>query len=150
MRLNDYIDPGAVRLDLSAATKDAVLEDMVKLLRLDERATQNLVRLLARRETLGSTGFGRGVAIPHCRSLSVSRLRMAFGLHRAGIEYQAMDARPVHALFLIVAPPHEVSNQYLPVLGRIAQFAQHADVPEKLKGLQSVEALFRLFDEKGV
>ena len=83
-------------------------------------------------------------------ALALNRLRLGFGLHRAGLEYAAVDQRPVHVLFLIVAPPTEVSNQYLPVLGKIAQFAQMPDVPERLRALTEADQLFRLFDEKGV
>src|SRR5437879_10777138 len=84
--------------------------------------------MLRRRETLGSTGIGQGIAIPHCRSLVVNRLRVAFGRKLDGIDFKAIDDRPVHYFFLIVAPPLEVSNQYLPVLGKIAQFAKEPDV----------------------
>ena len=150
IRLRDFLEPSAVSLTLAAPTKDAVLDELVGLLQLDERSTQQLTRLLKRRELLGSTGVGKGIAIPHCRSLALSRLRLGFGLHRAGLEYDSVDHRPVHALFLIVAPPNEVSNQYLPVLGKIAQFAQAPEVPERLKQLESVDALFDLFDQQGV
>lgn len=99
---------------------------------------------------LGSTGFGNGIAIPHCRTLAVNRLRLAFGRHRAGLPWQAIDQQPVHAIFLIVAPPAEMSNQYLPLLGRIAQFVQDPQVPRILRGLDSVEAFWALIDERGV
>ncbi|HUR93209.1 MAG TPA: PTS sugar transporter subunit IIA [Gemmatimonadales bacterium] len=123
MRLTDFFAPDAVSVDLRGTAKDEVLAELVGLLRLDERASDTLLRMLQRRETLGSTGVGRGIAIPHCRSLVVTRLRLAYGHHRRGIEYQAIDNRPVSDFFLIVAPPLEISNQYLPVLGQIAQFA---------------------------
>ena len=113
-----------------------MLDELVALLRLDERSTLQLCRLLKRRELLGSTGVGRGIAIPHCRSLALNRLRLAFGLHRAGLEYDAVDHRPAHIFFMIVAPPTEVSNQYLPVLGKIAQLAQIPDVPDRLRAAQ--------------
>jgi mannitol/fructose-specific phosphotransferase system IIA component (Ntr-type) len=106
--------------------------------------------MLQRRETLGSTGVGRGIAIPHCRSTVLSRLRLAFGHHPAGLEYQAIDGRPVHDFFLIVAPPLEVSNQYLPVLGKIAQLAKEPDVPDRLAKLESADEFLRLLGEKGV
>ena len=106
--------------------------------------------MLQRRETLGSTGVGRGIAIPHCRSLVVSRSRLAYGHHRPGVEYQAIDNRPVFDFFLIVAPPLEVSNQYLPILGKIAQFAKDADIPERLAALQTADDFLRLLGEKGV
>ncbi|HEV8197662.1 MAG TPA: PTS sugar transporter subunit IIA [Gemmatimonadales bacterium] len=150
MFLRDFLDPRAVKLDLTSPTKDAVLDEMVALLGLDERATHQLGRLLKRRELLGSTGVGRGIAIPHCRSLALTRLRLAFGIHRAGLEYDAVDHKPAHIFFLIVAPPNEVSNQYLPVLGKIAQFAQIPDVPEQLRNLVSVDQLFALLEQKGL
>jgi PTS system nitrogen regulatory IIA component len=149
MRLQDFLDASAISLDLQATSKEAVLEELVWLLRQDERTAQQLVRLLKRREALGSTGVGRGIAIPHCRALGVADLRVAFGLHKAGLDYEAVDGKPVHVFFLIVAPPNEVSNQYLPVLGTIAQFAQMPDVPARLQALTHPDELYRLLNEKG-
>ncbi|MGH7560072.1 MAG: PTS sugar transporter subunit IIA [Gemmatimonadales bacterium] len=149
MRLRDFIEPSAVSLDLHAPTKDAVLDELITLLHLDERATGTLARLLRRREALGSTGVGRGIAIPHCRSLEVKRLRLAFGVHKPGVEYDAIDGRPVHVFFLIVAPPVEVANQYLQVLGSIAKFAQQSDVADRLKTLTNPDQLLALLDERG-
>lgn len=149
-RLRDLYTPEAISLDLQATTKDAVLGELVGLLGVDERAADTLVRVLQRRESLGSTGVGRGIAIPHSRSLVTTRLRLAYGHHRSGLEYGAIDNRPVFDFFLIVAPPLEVSNQYLPVLGRIAQFAKDPDIPERLAALASPDDFFRLLEEKGV
>ena len=63
---------------------------------------------------------------------------------------QAVDGVPVRVFFLIVAPPMEVSNQYLPVLGRVAQLVREPDVPTRLLALGTDADLFRLFEEKGV
>lgn len=150
MRLRDFISPDAITFTLRGGTKDAVIEEMVRLLRVEERSVPTLLRILRRREHLGSTGVGRTIAIPHCRSLVVSRLRVAFGHHAGGIEWNAIDGRPVHNVFLIVAPPLEVSNQYLPVLGRIAQFAKEADVPDRLAALRSPDEFLQLLDSRGV
>jgi mannitol/fructose-specific phosphotransferase system IIA component (Ntr-type) len=150
MHLSDFFAPEAIMLGLGGATKDEVLAELVGLLRLDDAANDALLRMLQRRETLGSTGVGRGIAIPHCRSTVLSRLRLAFGHHPAGLEYQAIDGRPVHDFFLIVAPPLEVSNQYLPVLGKIAQLAKEPDVPDRLAKLESADEFLRLLGEKGV
>ena len=150
MLLADFFAPDAIDTDLRGGTKDEILTALVGLLRLDERASEALLKMLQRRETLGSTGVGRGIAIPHCRSPALSRLRLAYGHHAAGVDYQAMDNRPVHDFFLIVAPPLEMSNQYLPVLGKIAQFAKDADVPERLAQLRSADDFLRLLGEKGV
>ena len=150
MNLKEFFSPDAVDLALSGSTKDEILAEMVGLLRVDERSSGTLLRILQRRESLGSTGVGRGIAIPHGRSLVVSRLRLAFGHRSEPVEYQAIDGRPVFSFFLIVAPPLEISNQYLPVLGKIAQFASRPEVPERLDALRSPEDFFRLLEERGV
>ncbi len=150
IQLRDLYSPDAISLDLQATSKDAVLAELIGLLRVDPRSAETLLRVLQRRESLGSTGVGRGLAIPHSRSLVTNRLRLAYGHHRTGVDFQAIDGRPVVDFFLIVAPPLEVSNQYLPVLGRIAQFAKDADIPERLAALTSPEDFFRLLEEKGV
>ena len=149
MHLRDFFTPSAVNLELQATDKDSVLGELVRLMDPDSRARDTLVRVLLRRESLGSTGMGRGIAIPHCRSLVANRLRVAYGRSRQGVEFQAIDGKPVHHLFLIVAPPLEISNQYLPVLGRVAQFAKEPDVPERLAALTRPEEFFRLLEEKG-
>ena len=149
MRLRDFFTPGAISFDLQATDKDSVIDELVRLLGMDARAGETLLRVLQRRESLGSTGMGRGIAIPHCRSLVANRLRLAYGQSRKGIEFHAMDGKPAHHLFLIVAPPLEISNQYLPVLGRIAQFAKEPDVPDRLAGLTQADDFFRLLEEKG-
>ncbi len=150
MHLKDFFSPDGISLDLRGASKDEVLAEMVGLLGMDARSTGTLLRIVQRRERLGSTGIGRGIAIPHCRSLVVNRLRLAFGRHSKGVEYQAIDSQPVHHFFLIVAPPLEISNQYLPVLGRIAQLAKEPDVPERLDLLRSSDDFWRLLKEKKV
>lgn len=150
MPLKDFFTPDAVSLELRGNGKDAILAELVSLLRIEDRAADTLLRVLQRRESLGSTGVGRGIAIPHCRSLVASRLRLAYGHRKEGVEFQAIDGRPVFDFFLIVAPPLEVSNQYLPVLGKIAQFAKEPDVSQRLAALTSAEDFFRLLEEKGV
>lgn len=150
MRLRDHFSIDAINLDLTGETKDDLLKELIAQLSLDEKAQGMLFKMLKRRENLGSTGIGRGIAIPHCRSLVVNRLRVAFGRKRSGIDFQAIDQKPVHYLFLIVAPPMEISNQYLPVLGKIAQFAKESDVPERLAELEAPEGFLELLEEKGI
>ena len=78
----------------------------------------------------------------------VNRLRLAYGRKPSGVDFNAIDDAQVHNFFLIVAPPLEVSNQYLPVLGKIAQFAKDADVPDQLLDLDQPEQFLTLLDEK--
>jgi mannitol/fructose-specific phosphotransferase system IIA component (Ntr-type) len=150
MSLRDFFEAQSIALPLRATSAEQVLPELVGLLRLDERATSTLLKVLGRREELGSTGVGRGIAIPHGRSLVVNRVRLAYAHSPAGIAWRALDDKPVHHFFLIAAPPIEVSNQYLPTLGKIATFAKEADVPDRLSRIQSPEEFFALLDEKGV
>ena len=150
MHLREFFSAEAIKLNLESTAKDDILKELIALLGLDEKSQGMLYKMLKRRENLGSTGIGRGIAIPHCRSLVVSRLRVAFGRKPDGIDFKAIDNKPVHNFFVIVAPPLEVSNQYLPVLGKIAQFAKEPDVPERLVKLQSPEEFLRLLEEKNL
>ncbi len=150
MDLREFFAEEAIGLDLTGDSKDAVLQELIGLLDLDEKSEEMLFKMLKRRENLGSTGIGRGIAIPHARSLVVNRLRVAFGRRPDGIDFKAIDDKPVYNFFLIVAPPLEVSNQYLPVLGKIAQFAKEPDVPERLAGLATAGELLELLAEKEV
>jgi nitrogen PTS system EIIA component len=150
MILREFFDREAIDLDLQGETKDEILKELIGLLRLDEKSQGILFKMLKRRENLGSTGIGHGIAIPHCRSLVVNRLRLAFGRKPAGVDYLAIDDQPVRDFFLIVAPPLEVSNQYLPVLGKIAQFAKEPDVPARLTELQDADEFLALLEEKSI
>lgn len=149
MQLREFFSPDAITLSLQATTKDEALKELIGLLDLDEKSDGILYKMLKRRENLGSTGIGRSIAIPHCRSLVVNRLRVAFGRSVKGIDFKSIDDKPVNYVFLIVAPPIEVSNQYLPVLGRIAQFSKETDVPERLAELEAPEEFLALLEEKG-
>jgi PTS system nitrogen regulatory IIA component len=150
MNLREFLTEDAVQLDLRGESKDEILKELIGLLGVDDKAQGILFKMLKRRENLGSTGIGKGIAIPHCRSLVVNRLRVAFGRKRNGVDFRAIDDQPVHNFFLIVAPPLEVSNQYLPVLGRIAQFAKEPDVAGRLERMQDPKEFLALLEEKGV
>lgn len=148
MRLRDYFASDAIGLELKVTSREEALPAMVDLLGVDQESASTLLKILIRREQLGSTGVGQGIAIPHCRATVVPRLRLAFGRVPVGIPYDAIDGGMVYHLFLIVAPPLEVPNQYLPVLGRLAQFAKGPDIPDRLARLARPEDFFSLLDEK--
>lgn len=148
MKLRDLFTPEVVNLDIQSESKDDILKELIGLLGMDEKSEAILFKTLKRRENLGSTGIGKGIAIPHCRSLVVNRLRLAYGRKPGGVDFKAIDGNPVFNFFLIVAPPLEVSNQYLPVLGKIAQFAKDPEVPTQLKEIGTPEEFLKLLEEK--
>jgi mannitol/fructose-specific phosphotransferase system IIA component (Ntr-type) len=130
MELREFFSEDAIKLQLEGETKDDILKELIALLKLDEKSEGMLYKMLKRRENLGSTGIGRGIAIPHCRSLVVNKLRVAFGRKPHGVDFKA--------------------NQYLPVLGKIAQFSKEPDVPQRLLGLTEPRQFLELLKEKGV
>src|SRR6185436_16134051 len=150
MELREFLAEDAIQLDLKGESKDEILKELIALLGVDEKSQGILFKMLKRRENLGSTGIGRGIAIPHCRSLVVNKLRVAFGRKSNGVDFRAIDEKPVNFFFLIVAPPLEVSNQYLPVLGKIAQFSKEPDVPERLFALKEPAEFMALLEEKAL
>ena len=150
MELREFFSEDVVQLSLEGSTKDEVLKELIAVLGLDEKSEGILYKMLKRRENLGSTGIGKGIAIPHCRSLVVNRLRVAFGRKSEGLDFKAIDEQPVYNVFLIVAPPLEVSNQYLPVLGKIAQFSKEPDVSARLGEIETPREFLSLLEEKGI
>ena len=148
MELREFFSEDVIKLDLEGKTKDAILKELIALLGLTEKSEGILYKMLKRRENLGSTGIGRGIAIPHCRSLVVSRLRVAFGRKVEGIDFKAIDGKAVSFFFLIVAPPLEVSNQYLPVLGKIAQLSREPETPERLASIKKPQEFLDFLTEK--
>lgn len=150
MELREFFSEDVINLDLKGASKDKILKELISLLQLPEKSEGILYKMIKRRENLGSTGIGRGIAIPHCRSLVVNHLRVAFGRKTAGIDFKAIDGQPVHNFFLIVAPPLEVSNQYLPVLGKIAQLGRESDTPERLAKIGAAQEFLDLLTEKAL
>jgi PTS system nitrogen regulatory IIA component len=149
MKLVEFFSPDEVDLHLDASGKEEALKELVELLSVNEKS-EELFRLLKKRENLGSTGIGKGVAIPHCRSLVVDRLRVVYGRKAEGLDFGAIDGKPVHHLFLIVAPPVEISNQYLPVLGKIAQFCKDPKNLSSLDDVESAEEFFAVLERAGI
>lgn len=134
----------AVRLNLAGATRDAVLEELVDSLDLPEETHLAVRRLLDVREAKGSTGVGHGVAMPHARCDEMDSLRMAYGRHPDGLDWEASDGQPVRHVFLILAPPIHVSNQYLQVMGEVARLVRDAEVRQTLDAVKDVDEFMAL------
>jgi mannitol/fructose-specific phosphotransferase system IIA component (Ntr-type) len=150
MSLRNVLAPEAIRLNLTATTAEEALAELVGTLGFADESRSTVERLLRRREEIGSTGVGHGVAIPHTRCLTVERLRLAYGHSPAGLEWHAIDGQPVHHIFLIAAPTTEGGDRYLPVLGKVAQFAKEPEVLHRLTKLTEPEEVLALMEERGV
>ena len=123
MNLASLLSKDRIILSLKPGKKEKVIEDLVYAIKEGADA-ELIVSTLLKREELGSTGIGRGIAIPHCRSLAVDKLEIAVGRTTKPMKFNAIDKKPVSLIFLIVAPPQDPGNQYLITLGKIVQIAK--------------------------
>jgi len=129
-----FFDPQLCICDLKATTKEEFFDEIVDLLVPEPDSTNRRVILdmLRNREALGSTAVGKGIAFPHGRSLAVSRLMAIFARSAAGIPFDSLDGNPTHLFFVLLAPPQDRSNQYLPALGKIIETVKKDALREKL------------------
>jgi PTS system nitrogen regulatory IIA component len=123
MNLTSLLTKDRINLELKPGKKDEVIKDLVYSIKKAADA-ELIVSTLLKREELGSTGIGKGIAIPHCRSLVVDKLEISIGRTTKPINYNAIDKKPVSLLFLIIAPPQDPGNQYLLTLGKVVQIAK--------------------------
>ena len=135
--------------DLKAKTRDEALEEMV-----DYAVAAGVMRdrdvilgMLRNRESLGSTGLGEGVAFPHGRSLAIPSLMALYARSKKGVNYGAIDGKPVHLFFMFIAPPIEKENRYLPALGQVVELIRDAGTRERLMSATSFDALRELILE---
>ncbi|MCK5145718.1 PTS sugar transporter subunit IIA [bacterium] len=150
MNLNElvgYFKDDLFLPEIKADTKESVLEELVEpLLKNDIIKNKRVIlETLKKRETLGSTGIGHGVAIPHCRTLAVSNVQLVVGHSEQGIVYKSMDGEPVHLFFLIVAPPQEKSNLYLPILGKLVEMLRDKDLRKRLQTIHDFNEFVTVF-----
>ena len=108
MKLSDFVIREAVIPDLSARTKEEVIREMVESLRttghVGNGEEERVIKAIMKREEQGTTGIGRGVAVPHTKHAGTTRLIGSVALSRTGIDFCSLDGEPVHVLFLLVSP----------------------------------------------
>lgn len=148
MLLSELLTPERVRVPLRSAEKDALLEELVGVLRDtgavgDPDAVLGAVR---ERERLLSTGVGSGVAIPHAKSESVSALVMAAGVTAAPVDFDALDGEPVNLVFLLVGP-ESAAGQHVKALGRIARLVRREAFTERLAAARSPREFVEVMSE---
>jgi mannitol/fructose-specific phosphotransferase system IIA component (Ntr-type) len=132
---------------MKAPTKLKVLEELVdsfvehKLIKSKELAME----MLKRRETLGSTGLGKGIAIPHGRTTAAGDVIIGFGKSDAGVDFDAVDGKPVTLFFMVIAPPQDENNVYLPILGSLVTTLKVAANRKKLSKIETYEEFIEIF-----
>ncbi len=149
MNLVSLLRPERVNLDVQGKKKTDVLRELVQMVSPGDGA-DSLLQTLLKREELGSTGIGKGIAIPHGRSLLIDKLELAVGRSTKGVEFDSIDKKPAHLFFLIMAPPQDRGNQYLITLGRVAMVCQELAKKKRLFEPQTPQEfieLVRLLEE---
>src|SRR3989338_2938759 len=106
MKIIDFLNKKAVTSNLKATDKEGVIKELVDLLAgaVDIKDKEELVRSIMARESLGSTGIGQGIGIPHAKSQNAKNLVAAFGLSHKGVDFDSLDGEPAHIFFLLIAP----------------------------------------------
>ncbi len=134
---------------LRARTKSGVLKELAGALAEDDdiRHPELLLEALESREKLGSTGIGKEVAIPHSRTLSVPTLKALIARSKKGVDWGAPDKKAVKIFFLVVAPPQERSNHYLPLLGALVSAMQQKENRDALLAAKNWEGAQAALEE---
>jgi mannitol/fructose-specific phosphotransferase system IIA component (Ntr-type) len=141
--LAEFFQESLCVFDLQAKDKRGALSEMVECISRETNLKDRdlILEMLLNRESLGSTGLGRGVAFPHGRSLAVQELTLLFASSKDGVEFDALDKKPTHLFFLIIAPPQDKDNLYLQVLGHLVELIKSNTVRKRLNEAASFEML---------
>ncbi|MBR4834149.1 MAG: PTS sugar transporter subunit IIA [Thermoguttaceae bacterium] len=109
MKFSDFILVDSIITGLKATTKEGVVREMVQSLQeaggIPEAEYEGIVNAIMRREELGSTGIGRGIAVPHTKHISVDRLVGTVAISAEGVDFESLDCEKVNLFFLLVSPP---------------------------------------------
>ena len=148
MKLSKFCEESLVSFNIGATTKEAVIEELVNL-----AATSNMVKdrdqLLAdirEREELVTTGVGYGVAFPHAKTRSVKGIVIAFGRSDTGIDFDAMDHKPVN-LFFLIAAPEDAIGAHLNVMARLSFLMKAMENRQRLMEATSPGDVLALVDK---
>src|SRR5215467_5151583 len=109
MKFADFVSTDAIRAKLAADDKEGVIREMTQSLadagKVAAGELEGIVEAILKREELGSTGIGRGVAVPHTKHPSVHELVGAVAVSDEGVDFDSLDGEKVHLLFLLISPP---------------------------------------------
>lgn len=144
MKLGEYLESRFVNTDVQPGSVRSVLSQMVEVFQ-DEGAVDAgdaLLESLLERETLQSTGIGRGVAVPHAICDDLDRPRVALGLCRDGVDFHSLDEQPVHLFFMLLSPSEE-TRTHIKLLARIARMVRHPELLETLRASGQPEEMVR-------
>jgi nitrogen PTS system EIIA component len=149
MRMSDFVVRDAIIPELTAANKEGVIREMVESLRAagQFRAdVDDIIRAILKRELLGSTGIGRGVAIPHTKHNGVDRLIGTVAVSRPGVAFESLDGEPVHVFVLLISP-QDRPGDHLRALENVSRCLRDDNFVRSLRQATTREDISRLLDQ---
>lgn len=151
MIITDHLNPKAVSVNLKARTKEKVLEELTELLivsgEIKAKDKSEVVKVLLARESIGSTGIGYGVAIPHGKCQAVENVILAIGYSKEGIDFGSIDGKPVYLFFLLLTSP-EHGQLHLKVLARLSRFLKDRLFRESLVKAKTADDIYQVIADR--
>lgn len=136
--LADMIDPNSVFFRVEGKEKEDVLREMTGKLCAGMDSSEEIIRAVLDRENERSTGLERGLAVPHCRTNVLKRIRVALAVLRDGMEWDSLDGKPAQYVFVVVGP-RDKPEEYLKLLSEISRMMKSESVRERLAGARTAE-----------
>ena len=150
MKLREFIVPDAIVPNLTASDRDGAIREMVTSLAsagaLPDAAVDEVVAALIKREQNGSTGFGKGVAVPHVKHPKVKKMVGTIGRSEAGLDFAALDHQPVYSVFLLLSPENQ-PQQHLQAMNIVFSNLQKDMFRKFLRQSATRDAIVELLDE---
>lgn len=149
MRIVDFVRPELVVPELESTTKPAIIEELAKRLAdaVPGLERVSLARALSERERLASTAIDQGVAIPHAKLRDLPQLVALVGRKSVGVDFDAMDGKPTHLFFVLVAPENS-TGVHLKALARISRLFRDPDFRKRLIEAPDAQALYRIIADE--
>jgi PTS system nitrogen regulatory IIA component len=148
--IRQLIESAAVLAEIEAKSKDAALKELLAAAQATgafaKKTAAALGKRLLERESIGSTGLGNSVAVPHAKSDDVANVTLTLARSRGGLEWHAIDGRPVHILFMLLSPAAE-AEAHLRCLRWISTLARSADFRRFLLDASDADAMRELLRE---
>ena len=148
MQLTELLTPERIKIPLVSTTKDEILSELVEVVG-QSTSTRNLdeiLRAVRDREEVLSTGIGSGVAIPHGKSAALGELVLVAGVMPEGVDFEALDGRPVHLFFLLVGS-ESGAGQHVKALSRISRLLRRDSFRIRLMEATSADEFYSIIAE---
>ena len=150
MKLIDFIDENAVIDSLESTDKESVIREMVEVLKglnkISEENFDGVMEALIKRETVGSTGIGKGVAVPHTKHKCISQITGVFARSLKGVDFDALDGEPVYLFFLLLSPDGS-TDVHLSALEKISSVIRNSDFRSFIKDASGKPEIIELLKE---